>query len=104
MSGEFQNQDMTCSTATPTFDLYVTTDSNLSYVTLESCAADCCITQQEVDRTVYLPKSMSIPLSKQITLAREGHSVIAAMKAHCSWHIYLVGLYTVGIRHSLIHI
>lgn len=104
MSGEFQNQDVSCTTATPTFVSYVTTDSNHSYVTLESCVANCCIAQQEVDQTVYQLKSMSIPLSKQITSAREGHSMIAAIKAHCSWRIYLVSLYTVGIRHSLIHI
>lgn len=47
-----------------------------------TCAANLCIAQQEVDRTDYLLKSMSIPLSKQITLVKKGRLMIAAIEAH----------------------
>lgn len=50
------------------------------------------IAQQEVDQTAYLLKSMSIPLSKQITLVEEEQVMIAAIQEHCTWCIYFVGL------------
>ena len=76
---------------------------SLYVLTGPTCATNHFVAQEEVDQTAYLLKSMSIPLSKQVTL--DGDWVIAAIPAlpkHHMWCIYFVGFwFTVGIRHSL---